>query len=226
MDRQYDDPASPSLRWRMVNEQLTSRKIADRRVISAFLGVPRERFVPAELRHRAYDDGPLPIEEGQTLSQPYVVAWIAESLQLAPTARVLEVGTGSGYGAAILAELAAEVVTIERLPQLAERARARLAALGYENVTVAEGDGSLGYPERQPYDGIAVSAAGPKIPEALLAQLAPGGSLVMPVGTLLSQRLLRVRRVGAELVTEDLGAVVFVPLVGSQGFRAPEVSAP
>jgi protein-L-isoaspartate(D-aspartate) O-methyltransferase len=225
MDRPHDAPSSAALRWRMVNEQLTSRGIRDPRVIAAFLGVARERFVAAELRHRAYEDGPLPIEEGQTISQPYVVAWMAESLELSPTARALEVGTGSGYGAAILAELAAEVVTIERLAPLAESARARLAELGYEHVLVVQGDGTLGYPARHPYDAIAVTAAGPTVPEALLAQLAPGGRLVMPVGSLFAQRLLRVRRVGARFVTEDLGGVVFVPLLGSQGFRVPELTA-
>lgn len=226
MDRAHHDPAGPTLRWRMVNEQLTSRGIQDRRVITAFLAVPRERFVPAEQRHRAYEDTALPIEHGQTISQPYVVAWMAEALALSPTSRVLEVGTGSGYGAAILGELAAEVVTIERLAPLAEQARARLAELGYENVTVEIGDGTLGHPPRSPYDGIAVTAAGPTVPEALLAQLAPGGCLVMPVGSLFAQQMVRLRRVGERFTREELGAVAFVPLIGSQGFRERELSTP
>lgn len=213
------DPTSAPRRWHMVNEQLSGRGIHESRILSAFLEVPREAFLPPELRPRAYEDGPLPIEEGQTISQPYVVAWMAEAAELTPTSRVLEVGTGSGYGAAILGELAGEVVTVERIRRLAEAARARLAALGYENITVEEGDGSLGFPARQPFDAIVVTAAGPSVPEALLAQLSPEGRLVMPVGTTSRQRLIRVRHKRSVFVTEDLGAVTFVPLIGAQAFR-------
>ena len=203
----------------MVAEDVARRGVADERVLAAMGTVPREAFVPAADRDRAYADRPLPIGWDQTISQPYVVAVMAEALELEPGDRVLEVGAGSGYAAAVLSRLADEVVTVERVPELAELAARRLAALGADNVAVRVGDGTLGWPDRAPYDGIVVTAGGPEVPPALVDQLAPGGRLVIPVGPLSAQRLVRVRR-GPEggLEQEDLGGVAFVPLIGSQGW--------
>src|SRR5215207_1535725 len=172
----------PPDRGRMVDQQLRGRDIVDERVLAAMTAVPRELFVPGELRERAFDDVALPIGHGQTISQPYMVARICEVLGLRGDERVLDVGTGSGYQAAVLAELAGEVHTIERIPELAEQARANLAAAGYERVQVHVGDGTLGLPEHAPYDAIAVAAAAPGIPTSLYAQLVPRGRLVVPVG--------------------------------------------
>jgi len=182
--------------------------------------VPREAFVPRHLARRAYADEPLPIGGGQTISQPYIVAFMMEAMRLRPEDRVLEIGTGSGYAAAVLAEIAAEVYTVERLARLAESARRRLAELRYTNVHVRHGDGSLGWAEHAPYDAIVVTAGGPQAPRSLLAQLAVGGRLVMPVGsTPRIQRLLRVVRTGdATYESEDLGDVAFVPLIGAEGW--------
>jgi protein-L-isoaspartate(D-aspartate) O-methyltransferase len=190
-------------------------------VLKAMADVPREEFVPDALRRRAFDDGALPIEGGQTISQPFVVAHMAAVADPGPDDRVLEVGTGSGYGAAVLSRLAGEVVTVERLPQLAASARERLAALGYLNVTVVEGDGTLGWPERSPYQAIVVTAAGPSVPPTLVDQLAPGGRLVMPVGTERgNQDLMGVERHPDGRVTQRaLGPVAFVPLIGEEGFH-------
>jgi protein-L-isoaspartate(D-aspartate) O-methyltransferase len=207
-------------RLRMVEEQLAGREIRDARVLQAFRDVPRHRFVPPELADRAYDDRALPIEAGQTISQPYVVALMVEALGLGPHDRLLEVGTGSGYAAALCSRLCAEVYTIERHAALAELARARIAELGYANVRVRTGDGTLGWPERAPFDAILVSAGGPRVPETLEAQLAIGGRLVIPVGELRGfQKLLRLTRTeSGTLEREDLCEVAFVPLVGAEGF--------
>jgi protein-L-isoaspartate(D-aspartate) O-methyltransferase len=214
-------------RQRMVERQLAMRGIADRRVQQAFRDVPREQFVAAAQREAAYDDGPLPIGQGQTISQPYIVALTCEALQLRGTERVLEIGTGSGYAAAILARLAAEVFSVERLPELAELARQRLSTLGYSTVAVRCGDGTLGWPEHAPYDAIAVAAGGPTVPQALIEQLKIGGRLVIPVGDDEgAQVLTRITRVAVEeLRTEQLADVRFVPLIGAQGWveRAPQV---
>ena len=187
-------------------------------MLEAFAKVPRELFVPEEVRRHAYADRALPIGSGQTISQPFMVATIVDALELEGGERVLDVGTGSGYQAAVLAELAAEVVTIERVPELAERARQTLAAAGYGNVDVRVGDGTLGVPEKAPYAGIAVAAAAPGIPEALYAQLAPGGRLVLPIGSRLEQWLEVVIR--GEHGPERRRSVPcrFVPLLGSEGF--------
>ena len=208
-------------RDRMVERQLRRRGIRDERVLAAMARVPRELFVPAERRDEAYSDNALPIGHDQTISQPYMVARICEELRLAEDARVLDVGSGSGYQAAVLAELAAEVVTIERIPELAELARANLAAAGYARVEVVVGDGSLGVPERAPYDGVAVAAAAPEPPQALYDQLAVGGVLVVPVGGRRGQRLqVLEKRAGGPAVVRSVPCR-FVPLVGEEGFEFP-----
>ena len=196
---------------------LARRGIRDERVLAAIAAVPRERFVPADVQREAYADRALPIGHDQTISQPYMVAAMLEALEL-DGGRVLDVGTGSGYQAAVLAELADDVVTIERVPELAERARATLAAAGYGRVDVRVGDGTLGVPERAPYDGIVVAAAAPSVPEALYGQLAPGGHLVVPVGTVREQWLEVVERGEEGPRRRRTVPCRFVPLLGSEGF--------
>jgi protein-L-isoaspartate(D-aspartate) O-methyltransferase len=209
-----------SARRRMVDEQLKGRGIADARVLAAMGKVPRERFVPADLAEVAYEDGPLPIGEGQTISQPYIVARMLEAAAVEAGDRVLEIGTGSGYAAAVAAEIAAEVYTVERLASLAESARQRLEELGYATVHVREGDGTLGWPEHAPYDAILVTAGGPTVPGPLLDQLAIRGRLVMPVGHLsFMQRLVRVVRAAPDdYHYHQLEGVSFVPLIGAEGW--------
>jgi protein-L-isoaspartate(D-aspartate) O-methyltransferase len=202
----------------MVERQLRGRDVTDERVLAAMEGVPRELFVPEELRDRAYDDAALPIGGGQTISQPYMVARICEALGLAGPENVLDVGTGSGYQAAVLAELAAEVDTIERIPELAEIARRNLAAAGYDRVRVHVGDGSRGLPDRAPFDAIAVAAAAPELPKTLYAQLKPGGRLVVPVGKYGIQRLEVVIRSPEGPAVIRSVPCRFVPLVGEEGF--------
>jgi protein-L-isoaspartate(D-aspartate) O-methyltransferase len=202
----------------MVDSQLRSRDVADERVLAAMERVPRELFVPERLRNRAYDDAALPIGAGQTISQPYMVARICEALALRGGERVLDVGSGSGYQAAVLAELAGEVDTIERIPELAELARANLVAAGYDRVRVHVGDGSRGLPERAPFDAIAVAAAAPELPATLYDQLKPLGSLVVPVGKGGIQRLeVIVRSPEGPAVLRSVPCR-FVPLVGEEGF--------
>lgn len=198
--------------------ELLRRHIADPRVIDAIAAVPRERFVPPHLRYRAYDDRALPIGEGQTISQPLMVAMMTQALRLRPDDRVLEVGTGSGYQAAVLARLARDVVTVERLPALVERARAALAALGCENVRCCQAGRALGRSEDAPYDAILVAAGAPHVPRALVAQLAPGGRLVLPIGNLRAQELVRVTKAAHGLDLERLGPCAFVPLVGEDAW--------
>jgi protein-L-isoaspartate(D-aspartate) O-methyltransferase len=208
----------PPDRQTMVARQLRARDISDERVLEAMERVPRELFVPENDRDHAYADAALPIGHGQTISQPYMVARIAEALALRPGERVLDVGTGSGYQAAVLAELGAEVVTIERIPELAERARASLAAAGYPQVDVRVGDGTLGVPELAPFDAIAVAAAAPAFPETLYEQLRPRGRLVVPVGGEHMQRLeVIVRSPEGPAVVHSVPCR-FVPLVGREGF--------
>jgi protein-L-isoaspartate(D-aspartate) O-methyltransferase len=223
------DPST--LRERMVEEQLAARGLRDGRVLAAMRKVPREKFVRAELAEHAYRDAPLPIESGQTISQPFMVAFMAACLKLQGGEKLLEVGCGSGYAAAVLAEIAAEVFAVERHQELAEIAAARLKALGYENVKVRQGDGTLGWPENAPYDGILVSAGSPEVPPALQSQLALGGRLLIPVGpTTRGQQLLRITRTGEEsFEREELLPVAFVPLIGEQGWKeseAPSFQAP
>jgi len=214
--------SSDARRAQMVRDQLRHRGIVDPRVLAAFAAVPREAFVPASSTARAYEDTPLAIGAGQTISQPYVVALAAQALQLHGAERVLEIGTGSGYAAAILATLAREVDTVERIPELAHAARDRLAQLGFTNVRVHHGDGTLGWPAHAPYDAIVVSAGAPRPPPALLAQLAVGGRLVLPYGELDEQELARITRREPERFDEDrLGGVRFVPLIGEAGWPEP-----
>jgi protein-L-isoaspartate(D-aspartate) O-methyltransferase len=210
--------AYADLRARMVEWQLRRRGIADERVLAAMAAVPREAFVPAGLRHRAYADSALPIGAGQTISQPWIVAAICQALELRGGERVLEVGTGSGYSAAVLAELAAEVVSVERHRSLAEAARLTLDRLGVGAVEVVVGDGSRGVPERAPFEAIAVHAAAPAPPSALLGQLAEGGRLVVPIAAGEVETLTLLRRRGEGLETVDLGPCRFVPLIGEEGF--------
>ena len=193
------------------------RGIRDEKVLAALAAVPRELFVPEQLRRNAYADRALPIGSGQTISQPFMVATMLEALRL-DGGRVLEVGTGSGYQAALLAELADEVVTIERVPELAEEARRTLARVGYERVDVRVGDGTLGVPERAPFDGIIVAAAAPAVPEPLYDQLAPGGRLVVPVGTRRDQWLEIVERGPDGPIRVRTVPCRFVPLLGAAGF--------
>jgi protein-L-isoaspartate(D-aspartate) O-methyltransferase len=201
-------------RLKMVEQQLHQRGIRDERVLQAMAEVPRHLFVPETWRSSAYTDGPLPIGEEQTISQPYIVALMSEALELQGAETVLEIGTGSGYQAAVLSRLAKQVYSIEIIPQLAETARVRLAALGYTNVTVLVGDGNLGWPQASPYTAIMVTAAAPQIPPALLEQLADGGRMVLPVTVDRDiQHLVRLQKQGGEVAREDLGAVRFVPLV-------------
>jgi protein-L-isoaspartate(D-aspartate) O-methyltransferase len=210
-------------RRRMVEDQIAARGIVDQAVLQAMGAVPRELFVPDSAVEFAYEDTPLPIEEGQTISQPYVVALMAAALQLTHRDRVLEVGAGSGYAAAVLSRIAAEVYAIERHEALAEQARRRMKKLGFDNVHILHGDGTLGWPEHAPYDAIVVAAGGPVVPEALRAQLAIGGRLVIPVGTTpRMQELMRVTRTGqTQYREEELGGVQFVPLIGAQGWEEP-----
>jgi protein-L-isoaspartate(D-aspartate) O-methyltransferase len=202
----------------MVQRQLRRRDVKDERVLAAMERVPRELFLPEGVRGRAYDDAALPIGGGQTMSQPYMVAKMSELLSLDGDERVLDVGTGSGYHAAVLAELAQEVVTIERVPELAEGARENLRAAGYDNVEVRVGDGTLGVPDRAPYDAIAVAAAAPLLPESLYDQLKVGGRIVVPVGGRSNQRLeLIVRSPEGPAVVRSVPCR-FVPLLGEEGF--------
>lgn len=204
----------------MVATQIAARGVTDPAVLAAMRTVPREAFVWPELAELAYDDLPLPIGEDQTISQPYVVAVMTAALRPAPADRVLEIGTGSGYAAAVLHYIVKRVYTVERLETLYRLARRRLHRLGYDNVAVHYGNGTLGWPEHAPYDGIVVTAGGPTIPTALQEQLAPGGRLVMPVGAQPTyQMLVRVTRLSAtEFQQEELGNVCFVPLIGAQGW--------
>ena len=208
------------LREEMVARQLAARGIREPRVLRAMRTVPRHRFIPEPREDTAYGDHPVPIGEGQTISQPYIVAEMtALALSATPPLReVLDVGTGSGYQAAILAELGLDVVSIERLEALADRAWQTLAAAGFERVRVRTGDGTLGWAEGGPYGAIVVAAAAPQVPEALIAQLRVGGVLVVPVGSRSLQELLVVRRTEHGLERESAGGCVFVPLVGEQGW--------
>jgi protein-L-isoaspartate(D-aspartate) O-methyltransferase len=206
-------PDPTTARQFMVDSQLRARGISDQRVLDAMLRVPRHEFVPEAYRDQAYEDHPLPIGDGQTISQPYVVALMLESLQLSSNDKVLEVGTGSGYVTALLAELAGKVFSVERYPVLADRARNILAALGYANVQLFTGDGALGLPAVAPFDAILVSAAASDLPSALLAQLCDSGRMIIPVGSPDSQQLQFVRMQNGQAAISLRELVRFVPLV-------------
>lgn len=215
-DLEESDSDRVRQRHRMVARQIERRGLTEPRLLNAMRRVPRERFLPRGLREFAYDDTPLPIASNQTISQPYIVALMLDALELDATARVLDVGTGSGYAAAILAEMVSEVYTIERIEELADSARQLISSLGYRNVEVIHGDGSAGWASAQPYDGIVVAAGGPDVPEALKQQLKVGGHLVIPIGGSGSQELLRITRLaGNEFDQQWLSDVRFVPLIGA-----------
>jgi protein-L-isoaspartate(D-aspartate) O-methyltransferase len=215
-------------RERMVERQVAARGVRDSHVLEAMRQTPREAFVPEGLQEFAYDDTPLPIAAGQTISQPYIVALMLEASEIRPGDRVLEVGAGSGYAAAVISRIAAQVYAIERHDELARAAAERLERLGYDNVEVRAGDGTRGWPEAAPFDAIVVAAGGPAIPQALKDQLEIGGRLVIPVGEdVLDQRLVKlVRKTATQFEEDDLGPVMFVPLIGEQGWREPEPAAP
>jgi protein-L-isoaspartate(D-aspartate) O-methyltransferase len=207
-------------RERMVKEQLAARGIRDERVLDAINRVPRHRFVDEGLQHRAYGDYPLPIGEEQTISQPYIVGLMTSLLELTGREKVLEVGTGSGYQTAVLAELSRRVCSIERLPRLADRARRLVESMGYTNVWIRVGNGALGWSDEAPFDRILVAAAGPSVPAPLIDQLGEGGRLVAPVGDAESQTLTLVERRGGEVTTRAVGECRFVPLVGKYAWEA------
>lgn len=213
-----EDPELVRMRTEMVAEQLVRRGITDRRVLDTMAALPRHRFVPGRMARQAYLDAPLPIGQGQTISQPYMVAVMTEALELTGSERVLEIGTGSGYQTAVLAWLGRDVVTVERLEDLTLQACETLSSLGIRNVSYSVADGSLGHKHRAPYDRILVTAGAPALPVALLEQLAEGGLLLAPVGSRLEQTLVRVRKQGGQITEEKLLDCVFVPLVGSQGW--------
>jgi protein-L-isoaspartate(D-aspartate) O-methyltransferase len=205
----------------MVERQLKRRGIDDRAIVDAFLAVPREAFVGPEFAHLAYGDHPLPIEAGQTISQPYIVALMIQAAGIARGDTVLEVGAGSGYAAAVIGRIASRVIAIERQHDLVEVARERLERLGYTNVEVVEGDGTRGWPAEAPYDAILASASGSHVPHALLAQLAPGGRIVMPIGEpgWVQQLVKATRRADGVIERQTLGDVRFVPLIGEEGWK-------
>lgn len=211
------------LRDFMVRTQLIPRGIKDERVLSAMRKVPKHLFIDESIQHRAYDDMALSIGEGQTISQPYMVAIMTELLELKGTERVLEIGTGSGYQGAILAELSKEVYTIDRIAVLSERAAERFQSLGYNNIRVKVGDGTLGWPEEAPFDGIIITAGTPKIPDPLIAQLSEGGIIIGPVGDRFSQVLLKIRKSKGKLSEERHTPCVFVPLIGAHGWKGEDL---
>jgi protein-L-isoaspartate(D-aspartate) O-methyltransferase len=217
--KQEKDGAFKLLREKMVKGQIKARGIHDERVLSAFRNVPRHRFVPLERVDSAYDDHPLPIGYGQTISQPYMVALMTDALKLTGAEKVLEIGTGSGYQAAILSELAGSVYSIESVPALYESASLLLNEMGHTNIKLKVGDGSLGWKEFSPYDGIVVTASAPSVPEPLVEQLADGGRMVVPVGDSYNQILTLVKKDKGKVHTEELCGCVFVPLIGEYGWK-------
>ncbi len=214
-----EDDAFALERDRMLDDQLRRRDITDRRVLDAMRQVPRHRFIRRADRHLAYADAPLPIGMRQTISQPYIVALMTQWLEPQPEDQVLEIGTGSGYQAAILARLVRQVISVERIPELAAEARRILAELGVSNVRVVDGDGTCGYPDDAPYAGILVTAGAPRVPEPLRQQLDEGGRLVLPVGSRDGQMLERWTRRGDDFLRERIAPVAFVPLIGEQGWN-------
>lgn len=215
-----EDPRTEE-RLRMVRDQIEARGVEDRRVLDAMRDIPRHLFVPPEFQPAAYHDRPLPIGSGQTISQPYIVGLMTALLDVKQSDRVLEIGTGSGYQAAILSRLARTVVTVERLPEIAAKAKDLMRHLGIFNVNVVVEDGSLGYPPDAPYDRIMITAASPDIPAPLIDQLADEGKLVAPVGSRDLQQLVRITKPGCRISRENFGGVVFVPLLGRHGWQEP-----
>jgi protein-L-isoaspartate(D-aspartate) O-methyltransferase len=207
------------LRELMVSSQLIPRGITDEGVLNAMREVPRHFFVPEDIQYKSYDDMALQIGEGQTISQPYMVAIMTQFLELSSAEKVLEIGTGSGYQTAILAELSREVYTIERFGSLTNRARKRLASLGYDNVYFMTGDGTLGWPSESPFQRILVTAGAPRIPQTFRDQLSEGGIIVAPVGSMYSQELIKSRKKGGKLYEQYYTPCVFVPLVGEYGWK-------
>lgn len=203
----------------MVERQIAARGIHDPRVLSAMREVPRHLFIPPPYDRAAYDDNPLPIGNGQTISQPYIVALMTELLRPKPTDHVLEIGAGSGYQAAVISRLVQRLTTIERIAAIADLARTNLKSLGIDNVIVLEGDGTLGYPGNAPYDGIIITAATPTVPQPLIEQLADGGTLVAPVGGRDIQDLIALHKQGRSIIQESHGGVRFVPLIGEHGWE-------
>jgi protein-L-isoaspartate(D-aspartate) O-methyltransferase len=205
----------------MVERQLKRRGISEQHILDAFLAVPREAFIGTDYAHLAYGDHPLPIEAGQTISQPYIVALMIQASEIVPGDRVLEVGAGSGYAAAVIGRIAGTVIGIERQPELAEGARGRLERLGYGNVEIVEGDGTRGWPDAAPYDAILAAASGSHVPQPLIDQLVPGGRLVMPLGDPgWVQELVKViKRADGTIERTSLGGVRFVPLIGEEGWK-------
>jgi protein-L-isoaspartate(D-aspartate) O-methyltransferase len=206
-------------RKKMVERQIAARGIHDQRVLEAMMEIPRHLFIPRPYDRAAYDDNPLPIGSGQTISQPYIVALMTDLLHPKPTDNVLEIGTGSGYQAAILSRLVKRLTTVERITQVANLARMNLKSIGIDNVVVIEGDGTLGYPDNAPYDGIIVTAATPDVPRPLIGQLAEGGTLVAPVGGRDIQDLITLHKQGGSIIQESRGGVRFVPLIGQHGWE-------
>ncbi len=209
------------LRERMVERQIAARGIRDPAILEAFRHVPREEFVSSEYGRQVYGDHPLPIEAGQTISQPYIVALMIEAAGIEPGSRVLEVGAGSGYAAAVMSRIAAQVIAIERKPELVAVASERMHRLGYDNVTIVEGDGTRGCPGHAPFDAILAAASGSHVPQPLVEQLVEGGRLVMPVGSQAwAQQLIKLTKLpDGRTEREDLGGVRFVPLIGEEGFK-------
>jgi protein-L-isoaspartate(D-aspartate) O-methyltransferase len=214
MDKSYQE-----LREEMVDKQIVGRGITDQNVLTALRSVPRHLFVTENLRELAYIDRPLPIDCQQTISQPYMVALMTESLEITKDSKVLEIGTGSGYQAAVLAEICSTVYTIEKFPDLLKKTAALLQKLGYHNIIAKSGDGTLGWPEHQPFDAILVTAGSPRVPEPLLDQLADGGRLLIPVGSDVSQDLKKITRLSGRFIEKRLGGCQFVPLRGKYGWN-------
>lgn len=209
------------LRIQMVETQIAARKVHDQNVLRALRTVPRELFVPETIRHLSYKDGPLPIGEGQTISQPYIVALMTQAANVSSDSIVLDIGTGSGYAAAVFSRIVKKVYTIERFPLLAEMAQTVFAQLGYENIEAKVGDGSLGWPEKGPFDAIVVTAGAPTVPESLLAQVKENGCIVAPVGGASGQELVRLTKLPNQaFAREVLDYVRFVPLIGEEGWHA------
>jgi protein-L-isoaspartate(D-aspartate) O-methyltransferase len=206
-------------RLNMIEDQLKARGIRSQKVLNAMMEIPREIFVPAKYRQDAYKDGPLPIGEGQTISQPYMVALMTECLNLQENDKVLEIGTGSGYQMSILLKTTPRVYSIEKLPELTKKAITTLKSLGYQDIHIKTDDGSCGWPEEAPFDGIIVTSGAPSVPETLKNQLAEGGCLVIPVGTRHIQTLYKLTRKGDHFSTEEITSCVFVPLIGKYGWE-------